>query len=165
MWPSDAGRTLLVAALIGVTGCGGRGLPEAGPKAGEVETGYGTQPKEKVTGAVTSVSEKDVSTARPLSLEDLLRGKVAGLEIVTRRDGRQILRIRGGTTSLVGAEQQDPLVVVDGVPISADALTSALAGLTPEDIRQVDVLKDVASTSIYGTRGAAGVIVITTTRR
>jgi iron complex outermembrane receptor protein len=165
MWlHGGVGMMLAAAALIALTGCGGRGLPEAGPKPGEVDVGYGTQPEEKVTGAVTSVSEGDINPTRPLRLEELLRGKVAGLEIVTRRDGRQILRIRGGTTSLVGAQDQEPLVVVDGVPISSDGLASALAGLTSEDIRQVDVLKDIASTSIYGSRGAAGVILITTKR-
>jgi TonB-dependent SusC/RagA subfamily outer membrane receptor len=158
------GAILRAAALVALTGCGGRGLPEAGPKPGDVDVGYGAQPKEKVTGAVSSVSEVDVSAARPLRLEELLRGKIAGLEVVTRRDGRQILRIRGGTPSLVGAQDQEPLIVVDGMPISSDGLASALAGLTPEDIRQVDVLKDVASTSIYGMRGAAGVILITTRR-
>lgn len=158
-------RLLRAAALIALAGCGGRGLPDAGPKPGEVDVGYGTQPKEKVTGAVTSVSEENVSPARPLSLEQLLRGKIAGLEVVTRPDGRQILRIRGGTPSLVGAPDQQPLVLVDGVQVSPDGLASALAALTPDDIRQVDVLKDVASTSIYGTRGAAGVILITTKRR
>jgi TonB-dependent starch-binding outer membrane protein SusC len=159
------GRTMLgAAALLALTQCGGRGLPEAGPKPGEVETGYGAQAKEKVTGAVSSVTDSNVSAARPLRLQDLLRGKIAGLEVVTRRDGSEVLRIRGGNTSLMGAQDQDPLVVVDGVPIAQEALASALAGLTPEDIRQVDVLKDVASTSIYGSRGAAGVILITTRR-
>ena len=153
------------ASLVALAGCGGRGLPDAGPKPGEVEVGYGTQPKEEVTGAVASVSGNEVNPARPLRLEELLRGKIAGLQVVTRSDGRQTLRIRGGTTSLVGAPDQDPLIVLDGVPLSADGLATALAGLTPDDIRQVDVLKDVASTSIYGMRGAAGVIVITTTRR
>ena len=156
---------MLAAAMIGVAACGGRGLPDAGPKPGEVDVGYGTQPKENVTGAVTTVTDSAVRAARPLRLEDLLRGKIAGLEVVTRRDGRQVLRIRGGTPSLVGAQEQEPLILVDGVPIASDALASALAGMTPDDIRQVDVLKDVASTSIYGTRGAAGVILITTTRR
>jgi TonB-dependent starch-binding outer membrane protein SusC len=158
------GAMLGVASLIALAACGGRGLPEAGPKPGEVDVGYDTQPEEKVTGAVTSVSEKELSAARPLRLEELLRGKVAGLEIVTRPDGREILRIRGGVTSLAGGRDQDPLVIVDGVPIPVDGLASALAGLTPEDIKQVDVLKDVASTSIYGMRGAAGVILITTRR-
>jgi TonB-dependent starch-binding outer membrane protein SusC len=162
-----AGKMLAGAAALVLIGCGGRGLPPAGPAPGEVDVGYGTQPTDKVTGAVTTIGEQQAAgTPRPLRLEDLLRGKVAGLQVVTRPDGRQSLRIRGGTTSLSGNTDQEPLVIVDGVQIpSQENLVSALSGLSPEDIRQVDVLKDIASTSIYGLRGAAGVILITTNRR
>lgn len=149
-----------------LVGCGGPGLPPAGPQPGNVDVGYGSQPKEKVTGAVTSVSGKDATTSPPLRLEELLRGKSAGLQIITRPDGSQALRIRGGNPSQQeGTAEPEPLIIVDGVQLRADGLATALAGLTPDDIRQVDVLKDVASTSIYGTRGAAGVILIATKRR
>jgi TonB-dependent starch-binding outer membrane protein SusC len=151
------------AALLALSACGGPGLPAAGPKPGEVDTGYGTQPAEKTTGSITTVTDKPTG---PMRLEELLRGKAAGVQIVTRPDGTQALRIRGGTPSLqTGQDQQEPLVVVDGIQLSQNGLTTALAGLTPQDIRQVDVLKDVASTAVYGVRGAAGVIVITTNRR
>jgi TonB-dependent SusC/RagA subfamily outer membrane receptor len=156
--------TLVTAALIAHAACGRGGLPPRGPAPGEVDVGYGTQPAEKVTGAVTSVSDSAVNPARPLRLEELLRGRIAGLEVVTQRDGRQSLRIRGGTPSLQGKPPQEPLIVVDGIPVAEDGLAAALAGLTPDDIRQVDVLKDVASTSIYGMRGANGVILIRTKR-
>jgi TonB-dependent SusC/RagA subfamily outer membrane receptor len=155
---------LVTAALVAPAACGRGGLPPKGPAPGEVDVGYGTQPADKVTGAVTSVSDSEVNPARPFRLEELLRGRIAGLEVVTRPDGRQSLRIRGGTPSLRGAPPQEPLIVVDGVPIADEGLAAALAGLTPDDIRQVDVLKDVASTSIYGMRGANGVILITTKR-
>jgi TonB-dependent SusC/RagA subfamily outer membrane receptor len=157
--------TLVTAALIAHAACRRGGLPPGGPAPGEVDIGYGTQPAEKVTGAVTSVSDSEVNPARPLRLEELLRGRIAGLEVVTQPDGRQILRIRGGTPSLQGQPPQEPLIVVDGVPVDEGGLAAALAGLTSDDIRQVDVLKDVASTSIYGMRGANGVILITTKRR
>jgi TonB-dependent starch-binding outer membrane protein SusC len=151
------------ASLLVFAGCGGPGLPPAGPQPGEVDVGYGTQPAEKTTGAITTVTE---TPPTPLRLEELLKGKAAGVRIITRPDGTQALQIRGGNPSLqTGTDQQEPLIVVDGVAITQNALVTALAGLTPQDIRQVDVLKDVASTSIYGMRGAAGVIVITTTRR
>lgn len=151
-------------ALVMAAACGGQGLPPAGPAPGEVDVGYGTQPAEQVTGAVTSVTDRDIAGSRPMRLEELLRGKVAGLQIVTRQDGSQVLRIRGTVTTLTGADQE-PLIVVDGRPLpSENSLSEALAGLAPEDIRQVDVLKDVASTAIYGQRGANGVIVITTRR-
>jgi TonB-dependent SusC/RagA subfamily outer membrane receptor len=122
-----------------------------------VQIGYGTQPKSKVTGAVTTLSDKDLG-ARPLDIEDLLRGKVAGLEVI--RVGNSIrLRIRGTGSMLA---DQEPLVIVDDVRIQEGNVLNALAGLTRDDIKQVNVLKDVASTSIYGLRGAGGVIVITT---
>lgn len=156
-------------ALLVLFGCGGSGpgLEQPDPQPGEVDIGYGSQEEGKVTGAVTSMSGNEIDAGRPLRLEQLLRGKTAGIQIITRPDGSQTLRIRGGVTSLDGVTQSDPdpLIVVDGVPIKENSLAEALAGLTPEDIRQVDVLKDIASTSIYGIRGAAGVIVITTRRR
>jgi TonB-dependent starch-binding outer membrane protein SusC len=159
------GTLAVGAALCLLAACGGRGLPAAGPAPGEVDVGYGTQPADRVTGAVTSVAG-DPAATRPLRLEELLRGKVAGLQIVSRPDGSQALRIRGGALSTQGGAEQEPLIVVDGMPLpSQSSMAEALAGLTPADIRQVDVLRDVASTAIYGQRGAAGVIVITTTRR
>jgi len=154
-------------ALLVLVGCGGSGpgLEQPGPRPGEVDIGYGSQPKDKTTGAVSSVSGKEIDAGRPLRLEELLRGKTAGLQIITRPDGSQTLRIRGSQVGPQNGSEPDPLIVVDGVPVKATEISDALAGLTPDDIRQVDVLKDVASTSIYGIRGNAGVIVITTRRR
>ena len=153
--------------LFGLIGCGSNtGLAQPDPQPGEVDIGYGAQDKDKVTGAVTSMSGNEIDAGRPLRLEELLRGKLAGVQIITRPDGSQALRIRGSaTTPSAGGVDPDPLIVVDGVPVKDGDLSDALAGLTPEDIRQVDVLKDVASTSIYGIRGNAGVIVINTRRR
>ena len=149
----------LGGALAANVGCGGPGLPPAGPSPGDVDVGYGTQPAGKVTGAVSTVSEAEVNSARPLRIEELLRGRVPGLQITKGVGGRPTFRIRG-TNSLLN--DQEPLFVVDGVQLSTGRVFSALAGLTVNDIRQIDVLKDIASTSIYGTRGAGGVILITT---
>jgi TonB-dependent SusC/RagA subfamily outer membrane receptor len=71
--------------------------------------------------------------------------------------------IRGGT--VVDGVHPEPLFIVDGTEISPRDVESALAGLTRDDIKRVDVLKDLSSTAVYGTRGAGGVILITTTRR
>ncbi|HEX6938084.1 MAG TPA: TonB-dependent receptor plug domain-containing protein [Longimicrobiales bacterium] len=149
------------ASIYVLGGCGPKGLPPAGPAPGEVEIGYGAQPKEDVTGAVTSVSEEEIANSRPMRLDELLRGRVPGLEIIPRGDGGYTFRIRGIDSLEMS---QEPLVIVDGVPIPTDGLDTALAGLTPDDIRQVDVLRDVSATSIYGPRGAGGVIIITTRR-
>ncbi len=157
VWSSLAGATLLA-----LTACGGPGLPPAGPAPGNVDVGYGSQPAGKVTGAVTTISDSTLSQTRPFTLEELLRGRVAGLQVIHQVDGSISFRIRSGPNSML--LDQDPLFIVDGIPIAAGNLQSALAGRTPDDIRQVDVLKDVASTSIYGSRGAGGVVLITTRR-
>jgi TonB-dependent SusC/RagA subfamily outer membrane receptor len=127
--------------------------------------GYGTQEGEKVSGAVTSVSGDDIGENRGGGggVAELLRGRVAGLQIIPRPEGGHSFRIRGVTT--MAGQPPEPLFVVDGTQVSAEQIESALAGLTREDIRQVDVLKDVASTSVYGTRGVGGVIIINTKRR
>ncbi|MGH7507059.1 MAG: TonB-dependent receptor plug domain-containing protein [Longimicrobiales bacterium] len=147
--------------LLVLAGCGGPGLPPAGPQPGDVDVGYGTQPEEKVTGAVTSVSPGELGHTAAANIAELLRGRVAGLEITADPNGGYRFRIRG--IAMIN-ETPEPLFVVDGTPVDADRIESVLSGFTREDIRQVDVLKDVASTSIYGTRGVGGVIIITTRR-
>jgi iron complex outermembrane receptor protein len=150
VWALAAACTLLAA-------CSRSPQPPPPTPNEQVEVPYGAQPKEKVTGAVTALSEADIAGS-PLHLEELLRGRVAGLQIIPGRT-RVTFRIRGSNSMLA---DQEPLVVVDGVMISAEHLGSALVGLTRDDIKQVTVLKDVASTSVYGFRGAGGVILITT---
>lgn len=146
------------AGLLAATACGRRSQRTSPAPAGDsVEIGYGAQPKDKVTGAVTTLSTADFGT-RPQRIEEFLRGKVPGLEIINEGNGFT-LRIRG-TGSMIA--DKEPLVIVDGVMIQEGNIANALAGLTPDDIKQVNVLKDVASTSIYGGRGAGGVILITT---
>jgi TonB-dependent SusC/RagA subfamily outer membrane receptor len=98
--------------------------------------------------------------SQSVRLDELLRGRAAGLEVITQPDGSYRLKIRGNPS-----QEQEPLVIVDGIEISTRNLDSALAGLNRDDIRQVEVLKDVASTSSYGMRAAGGVILITTKRR
>jgi TonB-dependent starch-binding outer membrane protein SusC len=148
-------------AFLGLGACGGPDLPPAGPGPGEVDTGYGTRDAREVTGAVTSVSGDHYNEGAPLNLQELLRGRVAGLEFVKGPGGQLRMRIRGVQSLRL---DQEPLIVVDGIQISSSHLSMALAGLTREDIRQVDVLKDISSTAIYGSRGAGGVILITTRR-
>ena len=155
-------RAVVVAALAGLVACGGPGLPPAGPAPGQVDVGYDTQDAEKVTGAVTTVKPADKTQLR---VDELLKGKIAGVQMIPRPDGTYSFRIRGIPSMESGGTTLEPLIVVDGTPLSNGRIEEALAGLTRDDIRQVDVLKDIASTAIYGQRGAAGVIVITTTRR
>ena len=160
MWTNRSAPRYLAGAilLLGTAACGRQ--PQASspsPQTDSVEVGYGAQPRDKVMGAVTALSDSQVAI-RPLQIEQLLRGRVAGLQILPGANGPSF-RIRGTGSMLV---DQEPLFVVDGVPIPQGAVNSALAGLLPNDIKSVNVLKDVASTSIYGGRGAGGVIVIVT---
>jgi TonB-dependent SusC/RagA subfamily outer membrane receptor len=156
VFPTLAG---LLALVLAACARQPKGTPRPTPDT--VDIGYGTQRKDKVTGAVSTISEQQIS-ARPLRIQELLQGKVAGLQVV--QNGSNVtFRIRGGAGSLLA--DQEPLVIVDGQMIQAGNIANALAGLTPDDIKQVSVLKDVASTSIYGGRGAGGVILITTKTR
>jgi TonB-dependent starch-binding outer membrane protein SusC len=158
-------RAILGAvALVLVAGCGARGLPPAGPGEGEVDAGFGnTQDEKQVTGAVTSVTDDELGRFKTANVYELLRGRAAGLEVIAKPEGGYLFRIRGVASA--SAVQPEPLFVVDGVKMSGNNLESALAGLTRDDIRQVDVLKDIASTSVYGIQGAGGVIIINTKRR
>ena len=121
-----------------------------------VVVGYGTQRREEITSSVTSVSAEQFNKGNTPNVAQLLQGKVAGLSIARAGgdpNGNFAIRLRGLSTLGANAE---PLVVVDG-QIGADMNT-----VDPNDIESIDVLKDAASSAIYGTRGAAGVIIITT---
>jgi TonB-dependent starch-binding outer membrane protein SusC len=166
MWNTRRRTPWLVGAVLLTTAACGR-PPQPAPTPAtardSVEVGYGAQPKEKSTGAVSALSSGDVNR-RPLRIEEFLRGKVAGLQI-TRGPNGPVFRIRGTGATASANQPEEALVVLDGVPISPQGLGAALAGLAPEDIKQVSVLKDVASTSVYGTRGSGGVILIVTKQR
>lgn len=120
-----------------------------------VVIGYGTQKKADVTSAVVSVKPEDFNAGSFNNAGDLIRGKVAGLT-VTRPSGdpgqTTQISLRGITTVSGNAA---PLILVDGVP-------GSLSSVPPEDIASIDVLKDASAAAIYGTRGAGGVIIITT---
>lgn len=125
----------------------------------EVNIGYGTIPESKVTGAVSSVNPADIPHSNG-RLEDLLIGRVAGVQVRPSASGGVSIVIRG-ITSLYGSNE--PLYVVDGTPMMA-APGGGLPTLNPGDIASIEVLKDAGSTAIYGSRGANGVILITTKR-
>src|SRR5262245_60718713 len=144
-------------ALLGASACSPRIGTTSRPTGDSVQVGYGAQPKDKVTGSVTTLSDNDFSS-RSQRIEELVRGKVPGLVILGSGSDLKF-RLRGTNSMSV---EQDALVIVDDVMIQSGNIANALAGLSPDDIKQVSVLKDVASTSIYGMRGAAGVIIIKT---
>lgn len=121
-----------------------------------VVVGYGTQKKKELTGAVAQVKSEDIQNVATSDLGSALQGQIAGVSVTSSsgEPGAEAnVQIRG-LTSIFGANT--PLYVVDGIPFEGDPRLSI------EEIETVDVLKDAASTAIYGTRGAAGVILITT---
>ena len=135
-----------------------------------VVIGYGTQKKIEVTGAVTSVSAKELDRAVGGGLENGLQGKVPGLNIVSNSGepgAGSTITLRGGA-SINGSNE--PLYIIDGIPIesgnissiSGDANFSPIAGINPSDIESIQVLRDAASAAIYGSRAANGVVIITT---
>lgn len=126
-----------------------------------VVTGYGTQRKRDITAAISSVDAEEISEIPVASTVDALKGRVAGVDIqgVNGRPGQApAIQIRGQRS--INASNQ-PLFVVDGVPLVSGGTAF---DINPQDIQSVEILKDAASTSIYGSRGANGVILITTKR-
>jgi TonB-linked SusC/RagA family outer membrane protein len=141
-----------------------------------VVVGYGTVRRSDVTGAATRLSREDFIRDNPTNILQALQGKLAGVN-VTQNDGAPgagiSIRIRGSNSFLGGTE---PLYVIDGVPfnnsnsgatpesIGSDEkqTLNALAFLNPNDIESIDILRDASATAIYGSRGANGVVLITT---
>ena len=151
-----------IALLIGCTRAGSPRLETPAPDD-EVSVGYGTQLKKNTTAAVTSVTPTEAE-ARLGRVEDFLAARVPGLEVLRLGDGTYTLRIRGAHGIRGRVTDGEPLLVVDDLPLTSGSVGSALAGIAPQDIARVDVLKDAAGTAIYGVRGGNGVIIITTKR-
>ncbi len=124
-----------------------------------VVVGYGVQKKSDVTGAMTNVTAEQLMTKPVSNAFEALQGKAAGVDITSSQRPGEIgsIRIRGNR-SLTASNA--PLYVVDGVPLDAGGIES----LNPRDIESIDILKDASSTAIYGSRGANGVILVTTKR-
>ncbi|MEH0156771.1 TonB-dependent receptor [Limibacter armeniacum] len=130
-----------------------------------VVIGYGTAKKEDLTGAVQSVSTDEFNKGAVASPQELVNGKIPGVQITTAGGAPgsgAIIRIRGGS-SLTATN--DPLIIIDGVPIDNDnvaGMRNPLNTINPNDIETFTVLKDASSTAIYGSRASNGVIIITT---
>lgn len=141
-----------------------------------VVVGYGTVRKTDLTGAVQRVTREELLRDNPVNVLQAIQGKLAGVN-VTQNDGAPgaglSIRVRGSNSFLGGTE---PLYVIDGVPFNNSSSGStpssigddekqtmnALAFLNPNDIESIDILKDASATAIYGSRGANGVVLITT---
>jgi TonB-dependent SusC/RagA subfamily outer membrane receptor len=116
----------------------------------------------RITDAVASLTPRDIENARARSVEDLLRGRVAGMQVSRNAAGQLEIRIRGISSFQPGANE--PLVVIDGMAVPSYYGSSALDGISPYDIDRIDVLKDGGATAAYGLQGSNGVIIVTTKR-
>lgn len=155
-------------------------LVNANRKLGEVVVvGYGTQRKRDITGSITSLKAEDFNKGVVLTPQQLLQGRAPGVNVTAnsgRPGGAAAIRIRGGTSISAGNE---PLYVIDGVPLSLNNNRQTTIGqvslpvfnqegvnplnsINPADIASMEILKDASATAIYGSRGANGVIIITT---
>lgn len=133
-------------------------LQSAEKDLGEVVVvGYGSVRKEAITGSVASISGNTMREVPAPNITQALQGRIAGVEMTqtsTRPGATMQIRVRG-TRSL--SADNNPLIVLDGIPF-----IGSIADINPDDIKSVDILKDASATAIYGSRGANGVILITT---
>ncbi|MBC8153634.1 MAG: TonB-dependent receptor plug domain-containing protein, partial [Bacteroidetes bacterium] len=123
-----------------------------------VVVGYGTVKKSDVTGSVAKVGEAAIKATPIVSLDRAMQGRAAGVQVTqssARPGGNSTIRIRG--TGSVNASN-DPLYVIDGFP------TTGLNSINSDDIESIEILKDASATAIYGSRGANGVVLVTTKR-
>ncbi len=141
----NAVLVLLITGALGVGGCAASGGAQNGRALGDSE-------KEVSTGAVTTLNVAEILEENPTAtIAEMLRGRVAGVQVI---NGRIMIR---GVNSIQGSNE--PLIVLDGIPLAVDPSTSHI---NPHDIQSINVLKGAASTAIYGSRGANGVIEIKT---
>lgn len=162
-------RTVGASSVIDVSLSAGEELSEV------VVIGYGTVKKDDATGAVLAISSEDFNRGVNTSPEQLIQGRAAGVQVTTSsgEPGAGVdIRIRGASSVRAG---NDPLIVLDGVPLSGSDVSAGsdvgagrssarnpLNFINPNDIESISVLKDASATAIYGSRGANGVILITT---
>ncbi|WP_257670390.1 SusC/RagA family TonB-linked outer membrane protein [Parapedobacter tibetensis] len=141
-----------------------------------VVVGYGTMRKRDLTGSVASVQAKDFNKGVIVAPDQLIQGRTAGVMVINNTGqpgGSTTVRIRGNSSIRAG---NNPLFVVDGIPLSGTSarpggsggygsdIGNPLSYLNPNDIASMDILKDASATAIYGSRGANGVVIITTKR-
>jgi len=139
-----------------------------------VVIGYGTQKRKDITGSVASIGANDIAKANTTTFQEAIQGKLAGVRISASSGepgSAMNISIRGANSIYASSS---PLYVIDGVPYGASSgemvtanvgnktVSNPLAGLNPNDIESIDVLKDASATAIYGSRGASGVVIITT---
>ena len=144
--------------LLGLVGCSSSNRTTNDASEGDdsdemVDVGYGTQREGDVTGSVSTINADETRRVESaMSIVEMIR-RLPGVQVINGK-----IRIRGSATIL---GNDDPLIVIDGIPTFGDPQSSLMA-LSPQDVKSISVLKDASSTAVYGSRGANGVILITT---
>ena len=140
-------------------------LKESGVLLNEVVAiGYGTVKKDDATGSVATVKPNEIEAGLATSVQDMLVGQTPGVVVTTEAgpEGRGTIRIRGGSSLNA---KNDPLIVVDGVPLDnggVQGMGNALSMIAPDNVESMTILKDASATAIYGSRASNGVIIVTT---
>ena len=157
---SGCRAAILAPALALLCGaCSARQRPASPPSTSDsVDVGYGSQARRDVATSIVGVDGDVARRNSPTSVGDMIDGRVAGVEVRRLAAGGVSVRIRGQRSL---KSDEEPLFVVDGIPQHA-APGGALFDLDPRDIAKIEVLKDAGATAAYGSRGANGVILIST---
>lgn len=153
-------RFATIGALVLIlAGCGSSRNTAESDAGDRIAVGYGDQDRDAVTGSVSTLDVETAMRERPAkSLAELLRGRVSGVYVTAAPGGGLRIRIRGAMSFRGNAS---PLYILDGMPVQATS-NGTVPMLNPYNIESITVLKDASSTAIYGSRGANGVIIITT---
>ena len=157
---------MIVGGLVVIcSACGGAGNRTGGRApypADSTSSTYGSKHSAAdETGAVSVIRQEELDHMHGGRIEEMIAGRVPGLQVI-RTPGGYTFRIRG-VASFTGNDE--PLLVIDGMPVHAGGISGALEMLVPQDIARIEVLKDAGAAGLYGLRAANGVILITTRRR
>lgn len=154
-----AWRSSAAWAVFLLVGChsSSKGPVLPSPSPTSVQVGYGTQERRDVTAAVSSATGEKMRSNSPRTVADMLVGRFPGVEVRQLSNGTASIRIRGSRSF---RSSDEPLIVVDGIPQIGG--TQALLDMSPRDVESIEVLKDAAASSVFGVRGANGVILIAT---
>lgn len=154
--------------LLVLAGCGRSARPNNHVPKSLPSTEAGKAANDR-TGSADSLPASELGTRHVQDIAEFLQSRVAGLRVIRSENGDISLRIRGGDMafrresdgSTTAESAGEPLLVIDGMPVNEGQNSNTLRSLNPNDIENIQVLKDVSSTSSYGMRGAHGVILIT----
>lgn len=149
-------------ALVAITACSRTTPQPVTTDAASTSAARGSGSGWTTTGAIDTLSSDQLRRGHANDVAEMLQGRVAGLQVIRQANGNISLQIRGNDSILSNGA---PLLILDGAPVASQNVSDVLYELNPGEIANIEVLKDVASTSVYGIKGAHGVIIITMKRK